>query len=154
MTRSPEPITTGAEQLSLFDPADRPAGRAIRQAGDELPPLAAEMIEVMGDQATMQLVNEMGGLYLCVPAWPLKRPSARYQRLEEIVGPEAAQRFADRWGNREIQVPKCAKALRLVRDRAIARAYDDKVPVPEIARRHNLTERHIWKVLKRPDLSP
>ena len=137
-------------QLSLFEPADKPAGRAIQEAASDLPRLAVEMIEVMGEQATMKLVHEMGGLRLVVPGWPLKRPSSRYQHLEEIVGPEAAQAFAERWGGIEVQVPKCDGARRLLRNRAIVAAYERGARVPELARLHNLSEGAVWKVLKRP----
>ena len=136
-------------QLSLFDPADKPAGRAIQEAASDLPRLAREMIEVMGELATMKLVHEMGGLRLVVPGWPLKRPSSRYQHLEEIVGPEAAQAFATRWGNIEVQVPMAKKALMRLRDRSIVEAYAKGVQPPELARRYGITERHVWKVLKR-----
>lgn len=141
-----------SSQLSLFEPADKPAGRAIQEAASDLPRLAREMIEVMGEQATMKLVHEMGGLRLVVPGWPLKRPSSRYQHLEEIVGPDAAQAFATRWGNIEVQVPLAKKALMRLRDRSIVEAYAKGVQPPELARRYGITEGHVWRVLKR-DLS-
>jgi hypothetical protein len=138
-----------SQQLDLFSSGDTKAGRAIREAADDLPPIAREMVTVMGQAATMALVHEMGGLRLLVPGWPLKRPSSRYQHLEEIVGPEAAQAFATRWGNIEVQVPMAKKALMRLRDRGIVDAYAKGVHPPELARRHGISERHVWKVLKR-----
>lgn len=138
-----------AEQLTLFDPGDTPAGRAISHAGSDLPPLAVEMIKVMGEVPAMRLVHEMRGLYLCVPGWPLKRRSTRFEALENIVGTEAARKFAKRWGDVEIQVPKCAAAMRRVRDLDIARRYDAGEPVQDICRRYDITERHFWKLMKK-----
>lgn len=138
------------EQFSLFDPAHTPTGRAIAEAGSELPPIAQEMIKVMGEPATMALIGEMGGLRLIVPGWPLKRASSRYQRLEEVVGPEAAQAFAARWGNIEVQVPLVKKAKQLMRDRAIVEAYSSgKTKPADLARQHNLSEGQVWRILKR-----
>lgn len=139
-----------SEQLSLFDPANTLAGRAVTQAADLLPPLAREMVQVMGEAATMALINEMGGLRLTVPGWPLKRASSRYQYLEEIVGPEAAQAFATRWGNIEVQVPMAKKAMQLVRDRALQADYSAGKKPRELARKYQLTEGQVWRVLKRP----
>lgn len=139
-----------AEQLSLFDPANTPAGRAVMQASDVLPPLAREMVQVMGEAATMALISEVGGLRLTVPGWPLKRASSRYQYLEEIVGPDAARAFAIRWGNIEIQVPMAKKAMQLVRDRALQADYGAGKKPPELARKFGLTEGQVWRVLKRP----
>lgn len=141
-----------SQQLDLFNAGDTQAGRAIREAADDLPALAREMVAVMGHAATMALVHEMGGLRLLVPGWPLKRPSSRYQHLEEIVGPQAAQSFAERWGGIEVQVPMAKKALMRLRDRSIIDAYANGAPPPELAKRYGMTERHLWKVLKR-DLS-
>jgi len=139
-----------SEQLSLFDPANTPAGRAVVQASDVLPPIAREMVAVMGEAATMALISEMGGLRLTVPGWPLKRASSRYQYLEEIVGPTAAQAFATRWGNIEVQVPLAKKAMQLVRDRALIKDHAAGLKPPALARKYSMTEGQVWRVLKRP----
>lgn len=136
-------------QLHLFEPADTPTGRAIGQAGSGLPKLVLEMIEVMGELPTMRLVHAMKGRYLCVPGWPLKRRSTRFEALEKIVGNAAARKFAERWGNVEIQVPKCMAALRLIRDREIVRRYEAGETPGDIASRYELTERHFWRIAKR-----
>lgn len=137
------------EQFSLFEPSDTPSGRAIAGGGSGLPKLVVEMIEVMGVAETMALVHEMRGLYLLVPGWPLKRRSSRFDALEKIVGTEAAQKYAERWGNIEIQVPKCDAAMRLVRDRDIVTRYEAHEPVQDICRRYDITERHFWRLVKK-----
>lgn len=137
------------EQLDLFAPTDRARGRAVQQAASELPRLARELIEVLGEMPAMQLINAMGGLYLCVPGWPLARSSSRFDSLAEIVGEEAAIKYAERWGNVELQVPKCAASLRLVRNRDITRRYEAGEPVQDICRRYDVSERHFWKLVKK-----
>lgn len=137
------------EQLDLFEPAHRVRARAMQQAASELPRLAQELMEVMGEEPAMQLINAMGGLYLCVPGWPLKRVSSRFEALEKIVGTEAARKFAERWGNVEIQVPKCAAAMRMLRNRDITRRYEAGEPVQDICRRYDVSERHFWKLVKK-----
>lgn len=138
-----------SEQLHLFGEPATPVGLAVTQAHDLLPPLAREMVRVMGEAATMQLMTEMGGLRLTVPGWPLKRASSRFERLQQIVGPAAAQAFAERWGGIEVQVPKAKQAMQLVRDRALQSAYDKGARVPDLARQYQLTEGQVWRVLKR-----
>lgn len=139
------------DQLSLFDPGHTPAGRATKQAEDALPRVARELIEVMGWAAAVQLINERGGRRLIVPGWPLKRASSTFQFLEDMVGNEAAVAYAKRWGDIEIQVPMCRRAMGLVRIREAIAAYDKGVKVPELAGRYQVTESTIWKWLKVPD---
>lgn len=137
------------DQLSLFDPTHTPSGRAVNEAADGLPRLAIELVEVMGMPAAMQLIHEFGGRRIIVPGWPLKRRSSRFQFLEDMVGAQAAQAFAQRWGNIEVQVPMCKKALQIVRVREVVAAYGRGEKVPELARVHQVTESTVWKWLKR-----
>lgn len=137
-------------QLPLFElPSQRsPVARAVTEAAEELPRLAQEMIEVMGAEATMALIAEMGGRRLTVPGWPLQRPSSRFQALENIVGGQAARAFAERWGNIEVQVPMAARAVRRMRIRGVIDAYGKGTKVPDLAARYKVTESTVWKWLK------
>lgn len=137
------------DQLSLFDAAHTTAGRAVSEAGDELPRVAREMVEVMGERATMALIHELGGRRIVVPGLPLKRVSSRYDFLVGVVGAEAAEAFAHRWGGIEVQVPMARRAVQRMRDRRIVKAYSEGTKVPALAGSNGLTESTVWKILKK-----
>jgi hypothetical protein len=115
-----------------------------------LPRLGRELIEVIGFEAAMTLIEKRGGQRITVPGWPLKRLSARFAALAEIIGEEAATKYADRWGNSEIQVPRGVELDKLRRNLALIAEYEAGVRVPDLAARYKLTESTVWKWLKKP----
>ena len=136
------------DQLDLFAPENQAIGRALAHAHDEdLPPLVRDMVEVMGLPATMALVARMGGQRLRIPGLPLARASSRLQALEAIVGEPAAARFADRWGDVDVVVPRCLRAMLRERNRRIC---DEsmRTSVDELARRYGMARRHVFRVLR------
>ena len=139
--------TVQAQQFDLFGQAD--VAQAMPVGQDVLPRLALEMIEVMGRQATAQLVAAAGGTTIMVPGWPLKRASSRFERLAQVVGQPAAVAFAERWGNKAIAVPKCEMALRRDRNRRILAALDSGKSHADVARDEGLHERHVKRISKR-----
>lgn len=145
---SPDILDGVKEAQSLIAAQDAPLALApaIR---DALPALAREMIQVMGEEPTLKLIAELGGVFLVVPETKQRR-SPRFERLAEIVGTGAATAFVARWGGVEIQVPRCAGALRMLRNRSIVQGYSAGRRPGDLARQFGLTERHVFKILKQP----
>lgn len=117
---------------------------------DVLPELVREMVQVMGEKATLVLIGELGGRRLCVPGFPQRRRSIRFERLEGLLGTEAARAYAERWGDIELQVPRCTSVILLRRNREIAAAYSAGTQASDLAAQFGLSERHIFKILKQP----
>ena len=121
----------------------------LRAVRGDLPALAVEMMDVMGEEPTLKLIVALGGAKVVVPE-PTQRKSVRFERLAEIVGADAAIAFVDRWGGIELQIPKCSNALRMLRNRRIVQSYLEGVRTNDLVERFNLTRRHIFKILKKP----
>lgn len=109
----------------------------------------SQISAIIGIEAVEKLVQHAGGLVLKIPK---RQDGAAYAAIAEVIGEEPAQRLVTAWGGTEYSVPKCDSAKRLERDRQIVRAYGEGVGVGCLARRHNLTERWIWEILKVTDM--
>lgn len=143
MRRQTEPPR---EQYSLFDTT-----MPLRNEGevDALPSTARELVEVMGLDATIDLVKTFGGDDLKIPE-VVNGTARMWDILVETVGPHAAEKLVKRCGGTVIYVPKCQAALLSHRDREIIRRYDAGTPFDTLRREHKLTRRHLYRVLKKP----
>lgn len=123
-----------------------------------LPPLARELHGLIGIVPTLRLVEEMGGQQFPVSKNQRRQGAIRFERLVEVVGIGAAQLMTRHYGGCVISIPMCADALRELRDREL-RADFDRITTEHTAnhavavlnRKYRLTERHIWRIVKRGD---
>lgn len=101
------------------------------------------IVEVVGLAAALRLAERFGGRRLYVPQPErLKAESP----LAAVLGFDLAQKFAFEWRGMEIVVPRCVEYLRRARDRQIH--LDAKsMSAAEIAAKHGMTERHVFRVL-------
>lgn len=127
-----------------------PAPLTPQETYQLLPKLGRELIDVMGFDAAMLLIEKRGGQRIQIQSWPLKRDSRKFDDLVAVVGQDPAEKFADRWAGIEIQVPTDARLCRAQRVRAAVAAYSAGIGVPDLARQHRVTESTIWKWLKKP----
>lgn len=117
-----------------------------------LPQSVVDLIELLGYEAAMRLVDAFGGLEIEVP---MGRATANPERgsltarLIEVLGATLAARFMHTYGGEPYYVAKCMQAIRDDRDRSIQADYDAGVRVPDIARKYMISERWVWVVLKR-----
>jgi len=117
---------------------------AQRESLDEatLPVGIREIVEVIGERATLALVDRHGGGEMLVPV-----------RLREddpliaILGAAAAAAFVARFAGGRVYIAKLDAAERARRNREIARAHALGCPVAVIARHHGLSDRQVWNVL-------
>lgn len=117
---------------------------------EDLPESLQEMVEVIGFDAVMKLVNTFGGTRIRVPAKP--RSVHRDHRLSRVVGIDAARQLCEFYGGEELCIPKLATALRAIRNREILRLHTEEGwPAHRIARKYDLHEMTIYSILSAID---
>lgn len=143
---SPRPFEPLREQFSLFESVE-----TLRDASevDALPATARELVEVMGLDATIDLVKAFSGDDLKIPS-AVNGTSRMWAILVETVGPEAAAKLVARYANTVIYVAKCQAGLMKHRDREIIRRFDAGEPFDVLRREYKFTRRHLYRVLKKP----
>jgi CelD/BcsL family acetyltransferase involved in cellulose biosynthesis len=133
-------------QYALFDEL---APLRREGAAEDLPATALELIEVIGLQATIDLVAAFAGDDVKIPS-KVDGKSRIWAALAEAVGHEAAAKLVARYQDTTLYVPTCAKALRKARDIDIVRSLDAGEPFDSVRRRHKLTRRHLYRIAKLP----
>ncbi len=130
----------------------------IARAAHLLPDNAKELVNLLTLPVTLKLVEAYGGTHFPVPK-TARAEGQYFAALSEAVGVDAAGTLVRRFGNTRLYVPKCAKALRALRDANIRADYDkscaelghnatvNNVLVPK----YGLCDRRIEKILERPD---
>jgi Mor family transcriptional regulator len=113
-----------------------------------LPRSIRDMIDVIGVTAALALVKAQGGIVIKVPMGKKEDGIAR-QRLIEIMGGQAADRFIAHYAGERLPIARCAQALRDERDRKIIEDYTAGTSVADLALREQMTERAVREILKR-----
>ncbi|WP_046079657.1 Mor transcription activator family protein [Halomonas sp. HG01] len=112
----------------------------------ELPQSLTDVAEAIGLAATLALVEHAGGVRIYVP----ERLGDEH-RLIDWLGREAAVRLSEALAMEELVVPRCADALRRVRNRQMRLERDQGARPAELALRYRLTERQVYTILSRAD---
>lgn len=134
------------EQFSLFDTTLPLRSESARK---DLPLTARELVEVIGIDATIDLVKMFGGDDLKIPE-VVNGTSRMWEILAETVGPQAAEKLVQRYAGTPIYIPTCRLALITHRDRAIIQRFDAGEPFDKLRREHKITRRHLYRILKKP----
>ncbi|KAB7624341.1 Mor transcription activator family protein [Alkalilimnicola sp. S0819] len=113
---------------------------------EDLPPVLAEIRDLVGTEPTLALVAHYGGTHVPVP----KRFDPGHP-LARVLGPEAAVHFIGRFGGTRPYIAKLELAVRALRNIEISRRYEGGSTVARLAREYHLSERQIWNILKRPE---
>ncbi|WP_312929120.1 Mor transcription activator family protein [Stutzerimonas nitrititolerans] len=130
----------------------------LEQVRALLPAQIQEIAAAIGLPATQRLVQELGGTTWPVAKGVRRLGVIRHEALKEVVGEQAAQIMAERWGNQDLYIAKCDGPLRRLRDLEIHRQFEQAMRegisantvVNELARNYQLSDRWIWKILKLP----
>ncbi|WP_243310081.1 Mor transcription activator family protein [Fundidesulfovibrio agrisoli] len=120
-----------------------------------LPGVVLELLELIGREATSELVNRLGGTTFPIPMRKTSIGELRYKVLADVVGETAGQALVERFGGTNLYVPRCAKELQVMRDADINATYvretnagrSSAEVVNELARRYRLTDRSVWYIL-------
>lgn len=119
------------------------------QAQAEKPSCLDQMVEAIGESATLALVEAFGGTTQRLPAL-CNLPSHAFVAVigEVLLRGLVAHMGASRW----IYIPKCEDGMRKRRDQAIVQAYLNGNKVEALARQHHMSDRHIWRILKETNM--
>lgn len=133
-------------QFSLFDTTVPLRSESARE---DLPATARELVEVIGIDATIDLVKMFGGDDLKIPE-VVNGASRMWEILVETVGPQAAEKLVQRYAGTPLYIPTCKRALLALRDRSIIQRFDAGEPFDKLRREHKITRRHLYRILKKP----
>ena len=107
----------------------------------ELPESVQDLIAIVGLSAAEVIVRERGGVRLCIPV----KATANHW-LAKLIGLENLTKLVNVYKREEIDIPRCAAAIRVARENEIA--YSTKSNA-ELALEHGYTERGIRKLKRR-----
>ncbi|HZZ04619.1 Mor transcription activator family protein [Paraburkholderia sp.] len=124
-----------------------------------LPEAVQALITLIGLPAVVRLVEQLGGTTFPVALRKSRLGEIRYEALSEVVGSDAADAITKHFGGEALYIPRCVAALREVMHRHIRRDFDSMTRehsaihvVNQLALRYRMSDRHVWRVLKRPDM--
>ncbi len=109
-----------------------------------LPSRTQELVKVIGIQAALKLVEIRGGIRLSVPT----RAKPEHWLVAEI-GLEALQSLVGYYQGEEIEIDRCVKALRAIKEQAILEDFQQGLSNTKLARKYAYTERGIRKLRRR-----
>lgn len=133
-------------QFSLFDTT---VPLRNESAAQDLPATARELVDLVGIDATINLVKDFAGDDLKIPE-VINGTSRMWAILVETIGPDAAAKLVKRYAGMPIYVPTCHLALLGQRDRQIVQAFDAGEPFDKVRRDFKLTCRNLYRILKKP----
>lgn len=107
-----------------------------------LPPLLAEIRDLIGLPLTFAIVTRWGGVRLYVPQrMPDDHP------IVEAIGREAAEKLAGTYGREFLPIPRAWRSFKAMRNRRIRAEKAGGASASQLARRYHMTERMIWIIL-------
>lgn len=128
---------------------------------DDLPEVARDLVQLVGLQHAVTLVEHLGGTTFPVAEGSRPLGRARYDMLAEIVGVPAADKLTQAYARTRLYIPRCADALRRTRNRAIRAEFDALIAPGNdcsgkdaeftLARKYRLSDRAIRVILNSPD---
>lgn len=124
-----------------------------------LPGTAQLISRLIGLPKTLELIRVYGGTTFPVSKRCAPLGLIRYEALAEVIGVDAANVLTEHFGGDMLTIPKCATAMRELRDRHLRADFDRLIremgttyAASELARRYSLTERQVWRILKHSDV--
>jgi len=115
---------------------------AQTEIAELLPASIADLTDVIGLPAVLDLMKAYGGTELWIPA-----KLAHNHPLIDAIGPEAAQTLVEYAGTEKISVPRGTGIEREWRNQGIRRDRTHGAKIDELALRYKLTRRHIISIL-------
>jgi hypothetical protein len=124
-----------------------------------IPASARELMDVVGLEAMLKLVNALGGTTFPVSKNKTREGQIRFEMLAEVIGVEAAEQLTRYCGGSILIIPRFDKVMREVRNRAIRNEFDAMLQagdsatwsVTKLALKHAVTSRTVWEVVNTPN---
>lgn len=120
-----------------------------------LPPIVLEIIDIIGLEATTKLVEAIGGTNFRFTAGVNDCP--RYQIICEAIGKEKTSLLLERFRNSDEYIPRCEKALRVVKYDKFKHDFDyltqfekksARMALLHLCPLYKITERTGWKIIQ------
>lgn len=115
-------------------------------ATDYLPASLREVVDIIGMQAALKLVEHFGGVALYVPA-----EITPDHRITQAIGERAATLLWEHYRGDTIDIPRCHAALREARNAELRARREAGATVSELAIDYGLTMRAVWYILAADD---
>lgn len=118
---------------------------------EDLPKQAREIADLIGLEATLRLVSVYGGMTLSFSSGkgPVRAEiGTRRDIIEKLIGKAKTALLFKHYASEIVYLPRCASALKRVRDVEICSESDEGATLGELAAKHRLTERQVWTILK------
>lgn len=109
---------------------------------DLLPQSMADLVDIIGLPAVLNLMGAFGGTEFWVP-----EKLVHNHPLVSAIGAEAAQTLCEYMARERIKVPRGAAIRREVRNRAIRRERQEGAKLAELALRYGMTDRQVLNIL-------
>ena len=129
--------------------------KQLEQLQHLLPEMAQLIASLIGLPRALKLIEAWGGTTFPVSKNQRRQGQIRYEALAEVVGVDAANILTRHFGGEVLAIPRCAAALRAMRNQQIRDSFDTLTrhhpashAVHQLARQYQITERQVWSVLK------
>lgn len=115
----------------------------------DLPPQMARILELIGWDATLRLINRYGGCYILPTRCARRNDSGSGNaQLVLLIGENAYNKLAAEYDGTRVYCAKCDDAMRKIRNMEISRRYVAGESAATLAIEYRLSERQIWFILK------
>lgn len=115
------------------------------------------LINLIGEEGTFSLIQHYGGSTLRIPRGDTIVGRTKIDLLAQKIGKQEIQNIVQIFGGTCIYIPNCKKLLtakqhaKIIqdRDKLAAKGISERQLVSDLARRYKLSDRHIWRILKK-----
>lgn len=129
----------------------------IRDHAHLLPEQGRELLPLIGLEATLALVNGLGGSTFPVPHGKNVNGEKRLALLKSVCGEDAAVKLSRRYGGTKLYIPNCKEALRHIRNIRMIKEYEERLNagesanaiIADMAPRYRLADRNIWAIVNK-----
>lgn len=123
----------------------------IEQLREHFPPSVLEMVNIIGWEATLTLIERIGGVTYRVPMGNCKR----MELLISVLGKVTAERFCEVYGGAELYIPRCQHAFRVFRNHQfkadiaeqVSQGESLKFAITLTAPIYGFSERQAWRIM-------
>lgn len=125
----------------------------FESVAEYLPPIVLEIVEIIGFEQTERLIRQLGGASVRFSCGRFY-----YPKIVEAVGAENAQLLRHYFGGKQDPyIPRCAEALRMLRNQRFKAEFDrlrgenvsGRMIMLELCPKYGFSERHAWDIVHR-----
>lgn len=129
----------------------------LEQVKDLLPETIQQIAELIGYPATICLVKHLGGTTFPISKGLRTVGNVRYDLLEKTIGTENSDKLAGVFGGEDFYIPRCAEALRELRNRQFVSEFDTLknegtsalMALTTLCPKFGFSDRLAWELLER-----